>query len=256
MSGIKFSAETNEIVSWITNVPGFEGDRFKLTVPEAIGSVENGQWPNTIKCNFKQINDKKWKETGSVEGELEYSIDILIKDDYVDFIHKLTNKSKKVWNETFVFNCFDMKLAATIRDHGATRNWTRSNNEFKRLTELPRVFGTRPTLQLYSVEGRMKGKDIPFVNNFKSTPHDVAIEGWFAIQSKDGKRLVAAVSKPALFTFQNREYSCISSSPSFGKLKPNETGNAFVRLYFVESSLEDWYIRMVSEFKEIDPAKM
>ena len=256
MSGIVFSAEENKMDSRITSVPGFEGDIFKLTFPEAIGSIENGHWPNAITSNWKQINDKEWKSEGFVEGELEYTIDVLIKEDHIDFIQKLTNKSDRVWDETFSFNCFNNSLAPSVRDHDANRNCVRCNHEFKNLTELPRVFGPRPTLQLYSVEGKMKGEDIPFVNNFQATPSDVAIEGWMAIESKDKKRMVAIVSEPALFTFQNREYSCIHSCPSFGKLKPNETGNALVRLYFVESSLEDWHKRMVSEFKEIDVAKL
>ena len=256
MSGIKFSAHKNVMDSRITNVPGFEGDIFGLNFPEAIGSIDYGHWPNSITCSWEQINDKKWKATGFVEGKLEYTMDVFVKEDHVDFVQKLTNKSTKEWRESFSFNCFNNSLAPSVRDHDANRNCVMCNNEFKMLTELPRVFGPRPALQLYSVEGRMKGEDIPFVNTFKATPKDVAIEGWFALQSKDKKRLVATVSKPALFTFQNREYSCIHSCPSFGNLKPNETGNAFVRLYFVESSLEDWHERMASEFKEIDTAKL
>ena len=256
MSGIKFSAEPNVMDTRITNVPGFEGDIFKLTFPEAIGSIANGQWPNTIKCTWEKINDKKWKSKGVVEGLLEYTIDVSIKEDHIDFVQKLTNKSNEVWDETFSFNCFNNSLAPSIRDHDANRNCVMCDNEIKTLTELPRVYGQRPTLQLYSVEGKMKGEDIPFVNSFQATPSDIAIEGWMAIKSRDEKRLVAIASKPALFTFQNREYSCIHSCPSFGKLAPNETGNALVRLYFVESNIEDWHKRMESEFEEIDTEKL
>ena len=100
------------------------------------------------------------------------------------------------------------------------------------------------------------GKDIPFVSRFQSTPDDVVIEGWMAIRTRDDKRMVAVVSKPALYTFQNREYSCIHSAPTFGALGPGETGTAFSRIYFVEASLEEWYKRMVSELAAIDPQSL
>ena len=87
--------------------------------------------------------------------------------DYVDFIIRLTNKSNDKWSETQAFNCFDCRDAISIRDHESKRHWVRSNGEFKRLIEIPRVFGPRPALQLYSVEGAPKGKDIPFVDAFK-----------------------------------------------------------------------------------------
>lgn len=73
------------------------------------------------------------------------------------------------------------------------------------------------------------------------------LEGWLAIQSRGGKRLAAVVSKPALFLFQNMEYSCIHSSPGFGPLPPGKTGEALTRVYFVEASLEGWYERMKRE---------
>ncbi len=57
-----------------------------------------------------------------------------------------------------------------------------------------------------------------------------------AIRSMDDRHMVAVVSKPALFTFQNREYSCIHSSPTFGPLKPGETGANLTRIYFVEAT--------------------
>ena len=74
-----------------------------------------------------------------------------------------------------------------------------------------------------------------------------------AIRTRDDRRMVAVVSKPALYTFQNREYSCIHSAPSFGDLGPGEKGAAFSRIYFVEATLEKWYERMIAEFAAIDP---
>jgi hypothetical protein len=68
--------------------------------------------------------------------------------------------------------------------------------------------------------------------------------------------MVAVVAKPALYTFQNREYSCIHSAPTFGSLGPGETGTAFSRIYFVEATLEEWYERMVREMEQIDPENL
>ncbi len=68
-----------------------------------------------------------------------------------------------------------------------------------------------------------------------------------AIQSRDGKRLVATASDPAMFLFQNMEYSCIHSAAGFGPLKPGESGEAVTRVYFVEAGLEDWHARMPAD---------
>ncbi|MCP3914472.1 MAG: hypothetical protein GY711_02820 [bacterium] len=111
------------------------------------------------------------------------------------------------------------------------------------MIEVPRKFSTRPTVQSYSVEGAPPATDVPFAANFDATP-DVTWEGWLAIQSRDGDRILATASQPPLFLFQNMEYSCIHSSPGFGALNPGETGHAWTRLYFVRASLEEWYGRL------------
>ena len=131
-----------------------------------------------------------------------------------------------------------------MSDHECVRHWCRAGGEFRRLIEVPRQFSLRATVQLYSVEGMPPGQEIPFVANFRATPEEVALEGWLAVQSRDGSRLVATASKPALFLFQNMEYSCIHASPGFGPLGPGESGEAVNKVYFVEASLEDWYERM------------
>ena len=62
-----------------------------------------------------------------------------------------------------------------------------------------------------------------------------------------GTRLVAVVSKPALFLFQNMEYSCIHSGAGFGRLEPGQSGEAVTRLYFVQGAVEQWRDRMLAE---------
>jgi hypothetical protein len=59
-----------------------------------------------------------------------------------------------------------------------------------------------------------------------------------AIRARDGKRVAACASRPALFLFQNLEYSCIHASPGFGPLKPGETGEAVTRVYLCELGVE------------------
>jgi hypothetical protein len=119
------------------------------------------------------------KQTGRVEGMLQYTIDVSVHEDHVDFVQRLTNQGQEAWEQT--------------------------------------------------------------------------MEGWMAIRARDDQHMVATVSKKALYTFQNREYSCIHSAPTFGALAPGETGNAFTRVYFVEANLVDWYERMTAEFADIDP---
>ena len=147
------------------------------------------------------------------------------------------------------FNCLQCGEAPSIRDHDCARHWVRAGGELKRLIELPRRFGPRPTVQLSSVEHQPPGAEIPFVAHCKATP-DIALEGWMAIASRDGKRLVAAASKPALFLFQNMEYSCIHSAAGFGPMEPGQTAEALTRLYFVEATLGEWHERMRGELGE------
>ncbi len=256
MEKIIFYGIPERMNSQITNVPGFEGDVFRLNFPESIGSSHNSLWFRDVTNTWEELEEGKWLGSGFKEGILEYTIHVNVHEDHVDFIMKLTNLSEDTWPETMAFNCFNNGSATSIRDHECKRHWVRTNGEFKKLIEVPRVFGPRPALQLYSVEGAPPGKEIPFVERFKSTPENVTIEGWMAIRSRDDKHMVAVVAKPALYTFQNREYSCIHSAPSFGALGPGETGTAFSRVYFVEATLEEWYDRMVSEMDQIDLNKL
>ena len=252
MSKIRFSADKHHTMfNSISNAPAFPGEQFGVGIPESIGSTTRPQWFSIIKVNWTEGHQGKWHCDGWVDGELSYTVDVIPQQDYIDFFLTLTNKSGATWDQTYAFNCFKAQTSPQVRDHDCGRHWVRTNGEFKRLIEIPRVFGPRPALQFYSVEGAPPGKDIPFVNDFKATPQNVAIEGWLAIVSPEGKRLVATVSKPTLFTFQNMEFSCIHSSPGFGPLKPGETGKAMSRLYLVEATLEQWYERMKKEMSQI-----
>lgn len=252
-SQILFTGEPDRMNSRITHVPGFGDDVFRLNFPEAIGSTNNRQIHTSIECSWEEQEPGTWKQTGRVEGMLEYTIDVSVHEDYVDFIQQLTNRSREAWEQTMAFNCFNNGSAPSVRDHECVRHWIRTEGEFKKLIEIPRVFGPRPALQLYNVEGAPPGREIPFVARFQSTPEDLTMEGWMVIRAGDDRHMVATVSKKALYTFQNREYSCIHSAPTFGSLRPGETGNAITRVYFVEASLEDWYVRMREEFAGIDP---
>ncbi len=162
--------------------------------------------------------------------------------------YTVSNESSRNWKQSVAFNCLQCAAVPEVRDYDCVRHWVRGNGRFMRLIEVPRVFGPRPAVQLYSVEGAPPGHEIPFVDGFKSTP-DGVLEGWMAIQSRDGKGLVATVSKPALFLFQNIEYSCIHSGTGFGPLKPGETGHGINKCYFVRSSIEEWHGRMLNDLK-------
>ena len=243
--------DKNSMQVTVTHVPALPGNTFEVHFPESIGSTRSAKWFNTIEICWNEQADGRWSAEGGLPGELSFTIDVIAHQDHLDFHQTLTNNSDQPWQQTMAFNCFNGGTSPEIRDHDCTRHWVRSGGKFYRLSELPRVFGPRPTLQLYSVEGQPQGNNIPFVSWFKATPDNVHIEGWLAIQSRDGKKLVAAVSKPALFTFQNLEYSCIHSSPTFGPLDPGQTGRAFSRLYFVEATVDKWYARMTKDMKEI-----
>jgi hypothetical protein len=252
MGQIRFEApDRDSMQTRVTQIPALPGSSFGIHFPESIGSTESAKWFNVVSIHWGEKVNGRWSAKGGLQEELSFTIDVIPYEDHVDLYQTLTNDSSKPWRQTMAFNCFNAGTSSQIRDHDCVRHWTRSGGRFRRLSELPRVLGPRPALQLYSVEGQPPGKDIAFVDGFESTPDDVAIEGWLAIESRDGKKLVATVSKPALFTFQNMEYSCIHSSPTFGPLDPGQTGMAFTRLYFVDATLQEWYSRMTEDISQV-----
>lgn len=247
MGRIRFEPAQGQMAGSLTQIPAFPGERFGLGFPEAIGDAARACWFGSLTPHWEQQADSDvWQCTGRKEGELAYTIVITPHEDAVDARFTLTNESNRTWSQSLAFNCFQCGAAASVRDHECTRHWVRTGGAFKRLIEVPRVFGPRPAIQLYSVEGAPRGRDVPFVAGFEATP-DVVLEPWMAIQSRDGTRLAATVSKPCLFLFQNMEYSCIHSAAGFGRLRPGETAKAVNKVYFVEASLGDWYKRMKSD---------
>jgi hypothetical protein len=195
----------------------FPGEGFGIGFPEAIGDAARAHWPPGLTVDWRRTEDGRWEQIGRAEGELSYSLVVTPHEDCLDIHQTLTNESPRTWTQSLAFNCFQCGGAPSIRDHDCLRHWVGQEGKPARLAEVPRAFGPRPTIQLYSVEGAPPGSQIP------------------------------TASKPALFLFQNMEYSCIHAAASFGPLDPGQSGQALTRLYFVRASLEDWYARMRSE---------
>jgi len=247
MERIRFQASQGSMGALLSNIRVFPDRQFSIGFPEAIGDAAHACWPDAFKPEWQESDMGVWTCTARKDAEVSYRMLVMPFEDTVEIHFKVTNESERTWKQSLAFNCFQCGGVPEIRDHECLRHWVRTGGQFKRLTEVPRVFGPRPTVQLYSVEGAPLGTDIPFVAHFKATP-DVVLEGWMAIQSRDGKRLVATASKPALFLFQNMEYSCIHSAAGFGPLKPGQTAEAVNRIYFAETTLEAWHKRMQSDF--------
>lgn len=247
MSTIRIQGIQGSMGAHVLDVPVFPDSVFTLGFPEAIGPAHAAQWYGTIAPAWEEQDGGVWESHGQAEGILSYTQTFEPYEDYVDVRSSLTNEGDEPWDQTLAFNCFNAAGCPPVRDHECIRHYVGLDGVPRKLTELPRVFGPRPTIQLYSVEGAPRGQEIPFVANFGSTPDDLTLEGWMAIVSRDGEALVAAVSKPALFLFQNMEYSCIHSAAGFGSLEPGETGTSLTRLYFVRQSIDEWYARMTEE---------
>jgi hypothetical protein len=231
----------------LSDVPAFPGATFTLGYPEAIGDAAAPYWFGSIKPTWEARDDGSWLSRGEQPGELAYELTVSAGTDVVTSRFRLTNRSPRTWRNGMAFNCFQCAGDSAIRDNDCRRTWVRSGGAFRRLVELPRVFGPRPAIQLYSVVGAPPGKDIPFVANFQATPADVVLEPWLAIVARDGRRLVATASRPGLFLFQNREYSCIHSGTGFGEVRPGQTAEAVNRVYLVEATLEAWHRRLTAE---------
>ncbi len=249
MSRISLQGIPGNMACVVSNVPAFPGDSFSFGIPEAIGDTAQTYWFGSIKPDWVRLGDGAWRSVGKHFNELSYTMDVIPGEDTIDIRIELRNDSPRHWRQSHAFNCINCGGSPALADHDCRRHWVGMGGRLKRLIEVPRVFGPRPTVQLYSVEGAPKGGDIPFVASFRSTPEDVRLEGWMAIVSRGGKRLIATVSQPALYLFQNREYSCIHSGQSLGALAPGETGRALTRVYFVEGTLREWHARMRGELQ-------
>lgn len=247
MAAIAFTPFPNSMGGSISNVPAFPGEGFSVGIPEAIGETARSYWFGAITPEWHDLGGGTWESVGRVEGQLRYVARITPSDDFVDVLVTLTNESEQTWDQSHAFNCFSCGGAPSVADRECVRHWVRRDGRLRRLIEVPRQYGPRPTVQLYSVEGAPRAADIPFVAAFQATPADVVLEGWMAILARDGRRLVAAASKPTLYLFQNMEYSCIHAAPSLGRLDPGQTGEALTRLYFVKATLEDWRQRMLRD---------
>jgi len=231
----------------VTEVPAFPGESFTLGYPEAIGDAAAPHWYGSIKPRWDAGQDGAVVSVGEQPGQLSYHITVVPGEDCVTAHFRLTNLSSRTWAQGMAFNCVQCAGASSVRDHDCERHWVRVRGEFKRLVEVPRVYGPRPAIQLYSVEGAPLGRDIPFVAHFKATP-DLVAEPWMAIVSREGERVLATVSKPGLFLFQNREYSCIHAGAGFGQVEPGQTVKAMNKVYFVRATLAAWHARMLKEF--------
>lgn len=241
MSAMRFDPIQNVMGGIVTGVAAFPGDRFSLGIPEAIGDAVAPFWYGTLKPRWDQDAAGLWIARGVQPGELTYTLTVTPAEETLDIDIELINQSPRTWRNGMAFNCFGCG-SSVVRDNECLRHWVGVRGKPRRLIQTPRVLGPRPAIQLYSVAGAPKGSEIPFVANFHATP-DIVVDPWMAIRAADGKRMVAAVSKPALFLFQNMEYSCIHSGPDFGRLEPGQTGRARTRLYFVEAALEPWLAR-------------
>lgn len=264
MKGIACRGVPGQMHCWLSSIPAFPERQLSLGYPESIGDASRPVWFGGLEPTWKEVEGGAWVSEGRRDGELSYSMVVEPREDFVEVRYRLTNESERTWAQSIAFNCVQCGMIPEIRDHECVRTWVRTAGDdragggsqaegviqedgaFRRLVEIPRIFGPRPSIQLYSVAGAPRGAEIPFVANFQATP-DVVLEGWIAVVSRDGRKLVATVSKPALFLFQNLEYGCVHSGTGFGPLKPCETGEGTNRVYLVESGLEDWWERMRRE---------
>lgn len=242
MAAITIQTTPGQMGAVATDVPAFPGDHFALGIPECIGDAAAPIWFGGLAPTWSRSAEGLWVQRGERSAEMRYELTVRPFEDHIDLEISLTNLSPRLWQHGMAFNCFNCG-ASSLCDHECLRHWVGVGGSLTRLTQVPRTFGPRPAIQLYSVEGAPPGSEIPFVASFAATPSATVLEGWMAIVSADGGRLVATASRPTLFLFQNMEYSCIHSGPDFGPMVAGASARALTRLYFVEASLQDWYAK-------------
>lgn len=238
MAALRVYATQGEMSFQVSGSAVFPGLTLHCGFPEAIGDATRAVWfGHTTSVLWTEQDHGAWRCEGKAEGELHYTLEVMPYDDYVEIAQSLTNRSDRRWRQSLAFNCVSPGSYDPIFDYECLRHWVGCQGAPARLMTLPRVIGPRPTVQLYSVEGAPQGREIPFVAHFQATP-EIVLEPWMAIESPDGGRMLATVSKPALFLFQNIEYSCIHSAAGFGALKPGQTGRARTRIYLAGATIE------------------
>jgi hypothetical protein len=250
MSAIVVKGHPGSMGVQILNVPAFPEAVFGGAFPESIGESARSFWYGTIRHEWSTDGQNRLVGTGSQPNELEYTVRFTTTEETVDIVTEVTNRSGRTWSQSHAFNCFSPIAVRDVRDHDCMRHWVGMGGRLRQLRHVPRKFGPRPTIQLYAVEGGPAWREVPFVANFQCSPDGVALEPWMAIASRDGKRLIATASKPCLYLFQNREYSCIHAASGFGVLEPGQTGRGLTRLWFVRSDVREWYARMRREMEE------
>jgi len=168
-------------------------------------------------------------------------------EDHVDIHYQLTNLQDTAWTESLAFTCFNHGSAPSLNDFELLRTYIWRDAKPYRLIDIERKWSTRPLVQLFGIEGARPWREVQFVAKFQASP-DEPCSPLIAMQSRDGKLVTGVASHPPLFLFQNAEYSCIHSCPTFGPLKPNETGKAVSRLYFLQGTARDLKKRYDEDF--------
>ena len=243
---MQFTPNQGHMGGRLYGVAGFPGDEFALNLPECIGDTARVLWGGDFGTIQWLDVGGAWAASGRVTAEASFRMMVVPGVDTLDIDLQLVNESNRTWASSMAFNCFASANAPSVRDFELVRHHVGLRGDCARLHPLPRLTSARPGIQVYGVSGAPAIADIPFAAAFKATA-PFGCEDWLAVRSRDDRRLVAAVSKPALFLFQNCEFSCIHACPSFGRLAPGESGEALTRLYFVEDSLRGWYQRMRAE---------
>lgn len=243
MASIRLVPDPHRMLCHAVEVPAFPGERFALAYPESLGSAETPIHFDAFDWQWTALPGGAVRCRGGRNGVLRFELVLTPGEDVIRARFALTNLGPRPWERSMAFNCLQCGQAPSVRDHDGTRHWVRAAGEFRRLVELPRVHGPRPTIQAYLVEGGPELDELPFVRNLGATP-PTRLEPWIAIAARSGSRWVATVSDPGLFLFHNREYSCIHAATGFGAVQPGGTVVGENRVYFVEASLAEWHARM------------
>jgi hypothetical protein len=246
MSPILVQPDAHDLSCELSEVPAFPGEIFRLGYPEAIGDAAAPLHRHSLDWRWTSLGGGALRCSGGSPGELAFEMLLVPGEDVVSVRFTLTNQSTRLWEHGMAFNCFGCGKAPSVRDHDCVRHHVGTRGGFRRLVELPRTFGPRPTVQLYGVDGAPPPEEVPFVAGFQATSSAV-LEPWIAIVARDGQRLAATAAKPGLFLFQNREYSCIHAGTGFGPMAPGATAAAENRVYLAQGGLDEWYARYQAE---------
>jgi len=239
----------------LARVPLLNNQKFKLVIPETIGSRKRLllNWPD-VKINWKGPD-----KNGAVScfwtraDVVRYTARVIPATDYVDIEMTITNLSRDSWKDVWAFNCLNPLEAPDFKDWKLQRTYMSAHGQPFLMADTTRIKGHMPTVQFYLHQQIPWTHPPAFCRGFKATSPDQTDGNWIVTFSDPPGSYMAATSLDSLFLFDNLDRCCIHSAPNFGDIDPGQSSTTVSRLYLAKGNREDFLKRYQADVKKLTP---